>query len=128
MYKEKRPGRVRQGQIYDVDLPVSVGSVQAGVRPVVITSADRRNRTSPTVIVAVVTSQIKRLDLAEHVLLPRMKMLPKRSMVCAEQRFTVDKSQLKYYRGKLPWETWKDVRRALWKSERSYKRDYESEQ
>ncbi len=127
MYKVARPKAVRQGQIYDVDLPAGIGSVQHGTRPVVVTSANRNNRTSTTVIVAVITSQIKMLRMAEHVRLPHLSGLPKESMVCCEQRFTVDKSQLKYYRGKLPWETWRDVRRALWKSERSYKRDYELE-
>lgn len=123
---EKRPDRIRQGQIYDVDLPVSVGSVQSGIRPVVITSANYRNRTSPTVIVAVITSHIKRLDLAEHVRLPQMPGLPKESMVCCEQRFTVDKRQLLKYRGKLTWEVWKSVRRAIRISERSYRKDYEA--
>ena len=82
---------VRQGQIYDVDLPEGVGSVQHGTRPVVLTSANRNNRTSTTVIVAVITSQIKRLRMAEHVRLPHLPGLPKESMVCCEQRFTVDK-------------------------------------
>lgn len=125
MSRKTRPEIVRQGQIYDVDLPVSIGSVQDGIRPVVITSANRRNRTSPTVIVAVVTSQIKRLDLEEHVLLPSMKELPKQSMVCCEQRFTVDKTQLMHYRGKLSWNVWKDVHRAIRQSERTSMKDYE---
>ena len=120
--------KVRQGEIYDVDLPVSVGSVQSGIRPMVITSANRRNRRSPTVIAVVVTSQIKRLDLAEHVLLPDEAGLPKRSMICAEQRFTIDKRQLLRKRGKLTWPAWNRVRRALRQSERSYKRDYEREE
>ena len=81
MSRKTRPEKVRQGQIYDVDLPVSVGSVQSGIRPMVITSANRRNRRSPTVIAVVVTSQIKRLDLAEHVVLPDEAGLPKRSMI-----------------------------------------------
>lgn len=125
MSRKTRPEKVRQGQIYDVDLPVSIGSVQDGIRPVVITSANRRNHTSPTVIVAVITSRIKRLDLEEHVLLPRIEGLPKESMVCCEQRFTVDKTQLMQYRGKLSWSAWKDVHRAIRQSEQTSMKDYE---
>ena len=127
MFREKKPDKVRQGQIYYVDFPVSIGSVQAGVRPAVITSANRRNRTSPTVIVAIITSQLKRLDLDEHVLLPKIKGLPKESMVEAEQRFTVDKTQLQEYRCKLSWFTWCKVHRAIRQSERTSKADYEAD-
>lgn len=124
MYR-KRPISVRQGQIYDVDLPVSIGSVQEGYRPVVITSANRRNKKSPTVIVAIITSHLKKLDMEEHVLLPKLKELPKESMVCAEQRFTIDKTQLRDYRCTLPWKTWNEVHRALRLSEQTQKQEYE---
>ena len=126
MISDKRPDEIRQGQIYYVDFPVTIGSVQAGVRPAVVTSSNTRNKTSPTVIVAIITSQIKRLDLGEHVLLPRMKGLPKDSMVEAEQRFTVDKKQLLEYRGKLYWRSWRKVYRAIRKSERTRKKEYVS--
>lgn len=127
MISTSKPEEIRQGQIYFVNFPVSVGSVQAGVRPAVVTSSNGRNKTSPTVIVAIITSQIKRLDLGEHVLLPRIKGLPRDSMVEAEQRFTVDKKQLIEYRGKLFWHTWCRVHRALRKSERTRKREYVSQ-
>ena len=88
MYKE-RPYKVRQGEIYYVDFPESRGSVQKGIRPVIIIQNNRLNRNSTTFVCALITSQIKRLDLHEHVLLPEMKGLPKRSMVMAEQQATV---------------------------------------
>ena len=127
MINTGKPEEIRQGQIYYVDFPVSVGSVQAGIRPAVVTSSNRRNKTSPTVIVAIITSKLKRLDLGEHVLLPRMKGLPRDSMVEAEQRFTVDKEQLIEYRGKLFWHAWCRVHRALRKSERTRKKEYVSQ-
>ena len=46
-------------------------------------------------------------------------------MVCCEQRFTVDKTQLMQYRGKLPWSAWKDVHRAIRQSEQTSMKDYE---
>lgn len=126
MISLRRPDKIRQGQIYYVEFPVTIGSVQAGIRPAVITSSNRRNQTSPTVIVAIITSKLKKLGMEEHVLLPKMKGLPKESMVEAEQRFTVDKGQLRDYRGKLDWITWFEVYRALRRSESTRKSEYES--
>lgn len=113
MINQKVPDEIRQGQIYYVDFPVTIGSVQAGRRPVLVTSSNKRNKTSPTVVVAIITSKIKRLDLDEHVRLPRIKGLPLESMVAVEQRFTVDKEQLVHYRGKLDWPVWEKVYRAI---------------
>jgi len=97
--KEKR---IRRGDIYIARIPKdAVGSVQAGVRPVLIIQNDQKNRTSPTVVVLAITSKLKRLDLYEHVLLPKLRGLPQRSMVMAEQQFTLDKSSLLSYRGYL---------------------------
>lgn len=123
----KMPVKVRQGQIYDIDIPVSIGSVQAGTRPILISSSDRRNRSSGTYLALSLTSQIKRLDLPEHVLLPRMSFLPKETMAMAEQRFTIDRSQLLRYRGRLDWLTWLKVHRAIRCSERTSKAEYEKE-
>lgn len=125
MTKRERPAHVRQGQIYDVDFPVSIGSVQDGIRPCIVTSSNSRNRKSSTVIVAIVTSRIKDTDMPEHVLLPDMSGLPKQSMAAAEQRFTVDKDQLLSYRGKLDWYTWIEVHRALRISEKTDAKEYE---
>ena len=110
--KPERP--VRRGDIYIADLPdKTVGSVQVGTRPVLVTQNDRINEHAPTVLVATVTSVIKRLDLKTHVLLPMIKGLPKQSMVMAEQRYTLDKKSLKEYRCHLPDEVMKKVDRAI---------------
>lgn len=121
----RMPTNVRQGAIYYVNFPVSIGSVQAGMRPVIITSSDIRNRTAPTVIVLIITSQIKKLYLKEHVVLPKLKWLPKVSMAEAEQRATVDKSQLIEYCGRLSYEEFKNVHRALRFIEGTNREEYE---
>lgn len=114
---KERP--IRRGDIYYADLPPEEdGSVQAGSRPVLITQSNWLNRRSTTVIVAMVTSQIKRLDLSTHVLLPMVKGLPKQSMVMAEQRKTISKEKLIQYRCTLDTATMKRVTRALKESER----------
>ena len=111
--------KVRRGEIYYADLPETEnGSVQAGRRPVLITQCDRLNRTSTTVLVAIVTSKLKRPDAETHVVLPMMKGLPKQSMVEAEQRKTISKSQLLEYRCTLDHQTMKRVTRALRNSEK----------
>lgn len=115
MYKE-RPYKVRQGEIYYVDFPESRGSVQKGIRPVIIIQNNRLNRNSTTFVCALITSQIKRLDLHEHVLLPEMKGLPKRSMVMAEQ--LID------YRGRVDWEIFKKINSAVRICEKTKKEQY----
>ena len=110
--------KVRRGEIYYADLPETEnGSVQAGRRPVLITQCDRLNRTSTTVLVVIVTSKLKRPDDETHVVLSMMKGLPKQSMVEAEQRKTISKSQLLEYRCTLDHQTMKRVTRALRASE-----------
>lgn len=123
MYKEK-PFKVRQGDVYYADFPDSVGSVQKGIRPVLITQNNRLNRNSTTFVCALVTSQIKRLDLKEHVILPQLKGLPKKSMVMAEQRTTVDRKQLIDFRGRVSWLTYMKVNSAIRRCERADKAEY----
>jgi len=119
---KKRP--IKRGDVYYAELPAEeVGSVQAGSRPVLVTQSNWLNRRSTTVIVAMVTSQIKRLDLATHVLLPIIKGLPKQSMVMTEQRKTISKDKLVQYRCTLDPETMKKVTRALKESERDDSRE-----
>lgn len=108
---------VRQGDIYYADIPQTAGSVQHGVRPIVITQNNRLNRGSTTFVCALITSQVKRLDLPEHVKLPEIKGLPKESMVLAEQRATVDCSQLREYRGSVDYDTFRRIHRAIRKCE-----------
>lgn len=105
---------VRRGQIWYADLPdEEIGSVQSGRRPVLVTQSDRLNRNSTTVVVAIITSRLKRIDDPAHVVLPIMKGLPLQSMVEAEQRKTISKSQLLDYRCTLDAKTMARVTRAL---------------
>ena len=110
--QEKR--KIKRGDIYMAELPdETVGSVQAGKRPVLITQSNWMNDRAPTVLVATVTSVIKRLDLKTHVLLPKIAGLPKQSMVMTEQRYTLDKKSLKEYRCTLPDDVMRQVDRAI---------------
>lgn len=64
-------------------------------------------------VCAPVTNQLKRLNLPKHVLLPKLKGLPKRFMVMAEQRQTVDQKQLLNYRCKVSWLTFLPSEKAF---------------
>ena len=118
--KWQKPFHVERGDIYLTDFGSQedvVGSEQFGVRPAVITSANFLNRRSPTVIVAAITSELKKTELASHYVLPALPALPRTSMVLGEQRFTIDKQRLIKYCCKLDKETMRQVTRACRKAE-----------
>lgn len=106
-----------RGQIYMCNLGTRTGSVQSGSRPVIILQSDDLNPTSPTVVVAPITSVLKKKGYVSHVILPDMEGLPKRSMVILEQVCTVNVFDLEKYCGCLHDETtWKVINNAIKKT------------
>ena len=86
MFK-KNPFDVKRGDVFMVNLGSeedAIGSEQFGIRPVVVTQCNKQNGKSTTIIVAIITSQIKKEKMDCHVILPKIKGLPKQSMVCCE--------------------------------------------
>lgn len=73
-------------------------SVQGGTRPVIVLQNNAGNRSSPTVIVAPITSKLEKPHLPTHVVLGQSN-LPKQSMVLLEQVMTIDQKLLikEYY-------------------------------
>ena len=123
--KWKKPFNVERGDIYLADLGTEddvVGSEQFGVRPVIATQSNFLNKRSPTVIVAVITSELKKTGLDTHILLPALKGLPLRSMVCTEQRFTIDKRRLLKYCCSVPAPVMEEVTRACRRAEEADKK------
>ena len=61
-------GRIRRGDIFIADLgsDSNMGNEQKGTRPVVVIQNDKGNNYSPTVIVAAITSKIKKIDLPTY--------------------------------------------------------------
>ncbi|TDP44679.1 mRNA-degrading endonuclease toxin of MazEF toxin-antitoxin module [Aminicella lysinilytica] len=109
---------VKRGEIYDADLPEDeIGSVQEGKRPVLVTQGDWLNVSSPTVIVAMVTTKIKNSGMKTHVIIPMRKGLRGESMVMTEQRKTISKTQLLDYRCALTKSEMKKVKKACHASE-----------
>ena len=94
--------KVYWGDIYYCDFGDSIGSVQAGYRPVVILQTNTLNKNSPTVLVALITSVIKKQEMNTHILIGKDCGLKTDSMILLEQIRTIDKDlQLREYVGHI---------------------------
>jgi len=111
---------MRRGEIYRLDFGIPQGSVQGGVRPGLIIQSDALvmqndigNRTSPTTIVAAVTSKRKK-HYPFHVEITKEESgLPEDSTVLLEQIQTVPQSRLVEKKGELDNNKMEEVDRAL---------------
>lgn len=85
---------IKRGDILYYDFGENKGSIQSGHRPVICLQADDFNRKAPTIIVAAITTVIKKQYLPSHILLPPDTGLSQPSMVLLEQIRAVNKSDL----------------------------------
>lgn len=89
---------VKRGSVYWVDLGNGIGSLQGGIRPVVVTSNNVCNRFSPIVEIRPITTKINKRNMPTHVLLLADKYpLKQDSIVLVEQAMSINKSQLMNY-------------------------------
>ena len=91
------PDEVLRGQMYYADLDPVIGSEQGGNRPVLVIQNNIGNRHSPTIIIAPITTRVKKLHQPTHIGVPPYFGLPQNSMVMLEQIRTIDKSRLGSY-------------------------------
>lgn len=84
---------IKWGDIYYCDLGSNKGSVQSGVRPVLVVQNNVGNEKSPTTVVATITSVLKKLNQPTHILLDTSCGLKNDSIVMLEQIRTVDTQQ-----------------------------------
>jgi len=94
---------ISQGDIYWVDLDEPSGSEPGYKHPHVVIQNNVFNASKiNTVIVCALTSNIKRVQAPGNVLLEQNEAdLPKQSVVLVSQVFTVDKSQLGEFIGRV---------------------------
>lgn len=90
--------RIEKGGIYWVVLPNTGGSVQHGLRPVIITQNNKGNQFSPNVTVVPITSKNKKwmpthVDLSSEFIVA----LPKDSIALCESPITISKELLGDY-------------------------------
>lgn len=91
--------KITRGDIFYYDFGNNSGSIQNGRRPVIIIQANELNENSPTVIVAALTTAVKKRYLPSHIYLGAEFGLQEPSMVLLEQLRTVNKSELLEYVG-----------------------------
>lgn len=114
MVKDKSFPTVYRGDIFYAELTPVIGSEQGGIRPVLIIQNNIGNRHSPTVIVASITSRIKRSHMPTHVNIDGNHYgLHSDSVVMLEQLRTLDKRRLLDYAGSVDNNTMREIDRAL---------------
>ena len=105
--------KIHRGDIYYMDFGNQPGSTVHGIRPAMVVQNNVGNRHSPTVIVAAITTEIKKTRQPTHVQLGSQFGLPQESMLMLEQLTTIDKVMLRQYIGAVDEAFMKTVDRAL---------------
>ena len=106
----------RRGDIYIANLNPFRGSEQGGTRPVLVLQNNDGNFYCPTLIVAPLSSKLKKPNLPTHFLLKKGRGLMTDSIVELEQIKTIDKSRIQRYIGKITPEQMSGVEEAIQKS------------
>ena len=88
-----------RGDIYFVNFGKVPGSFMQGIRPAMILQNNVGNRHAPTVIVAAITTEIKKTRQPTHIVIGARFGLPEVSMLMLEQLSTIDKRYLMSYIG-----------------------------
>ena len=103
-----------RGDIYYADMEPHIGSEQGGTRPVVVLQNDVGNRYAPTLIVATVTSRTgKKKYQPTHVLIAHNTAFEKPSVVQLEQIFTIDKSRIQRFLGRLTQNEMQEIEKGV---------------
>ena len=102
----RQPGTVnnwiyKRGDIYLANLNPFKEVEQGGTRPVLVVSNDIGNFFSELLLIAPITSQIKKIDQPTHVLLKNVRGLSTDSIVCLEQIKGIDKLRILKYLGRI---------------------------
>ena len=106
----------RRGGIYTANLNPFKGSEQGGTRPVLVLQNNDGNYHCPTLIVAPISSQLKKTELPTHYILKRGHGLAMDSIVELEQIKTIDKSRIERYIGWITKEQLSDIEDVIRKS------------
>lgn len=104
---------IHKGDIVFADLGETIGSEQSGIRPVIVIQNDVGNKFSPTVIVAPLTSKIKKQTMPTHVEIGERFGLTDYSIALLEQVRTIDRKRILDYVGTIDSKTMKQVNTAL---------------
>ena len=103
---------IKRGDVFYADLDPIIGSEQGGVRPVLVVQNNIGNKYSPTIVVLPISSA-KKSEMPTHIRICGEKMLPKNSIIMAEQIRTIDRNRLQSYVGSVDLEIMKKVETAM---------------
>ncbi len=92
---------IKRGAIYTLNFGKNAGSIQNGVRPVVVLQNNTLNRTSTTTLVAPITSSIKKKGMSSHIVIGKNYGLSEESMILLEQTRIVNIDELASYVGTI---------------------------
>lgn len=106
----------RRGDLYMANLNPYRGSEQGGTRPVLVLQNNDGNYYCPTLIIAPLTTKLKKCDLPTHYFVQSARGLSAPSIVELEQIKTIDKSRVQSYLGRFSAEQMSGVNEALQKS------------
>lgn len=81
--------KISRGDLFYYDFGEREGSIQSGVRPVLVVQANEFNTNAPTIIVASLTTVLKKRYLPSHIILGKEFGLKKPSMVLLVQIQTI---------------------------------------
>ena len=93
--------KIHRGDIFLYDFGKLAGSIQNGYRPALVIQADNFNLKSTTILVAAITTSIKKSYMPSHIIIGEEYGLNKPSMVMLEQIFPANKDGLKEYIGHI---------------------------
>ena len=89
------------GEIYLWDYSGKSKLVRDGIRPVMVIQNERINSSSPSVLIAAVSSVNNRSNLSYHVQLPESDFLPEQSVVLLDEQQIIPRSDLGSFCGRI---------------------------
>jgi mRNA interferase MazF len=105
----------KRGQVFEVNFNPTRGSEQAGIRPALVVQNDVGNASSPTTVVAAITSKLPKKRYPFDVWLAP-DLLPKPSVVKCDQLMTIANERLGRMMAVVPEEGMREVDEALRRS------------
>lgn len=104
--------QIKRGEVYLANLEDRMGSIQSGVRPIVVISNPQNNKFSPTINVLPVTSRAK-INIPVHVNIGVKEGLERQSVILTEQVLTINKYQLIKYIGRCSNDKMQEIAKAM---------------
>ncbi|MDZ7292356.1 MAG: type II toxin-antitoxin system PemK/MazF family toxin [candidate division KSB1 bacterium] len=105
---------ISRGDVVLCDLNPTIGTEQAGVRPVVVLQIDRANSASPHTIIVPFTTKIRQALLPSHAFVPAgVGGLSQDSVVLCEQIRVIDKQRIMKVLGHLDQSYLDEIAKAI---------------